>query len=298
MATRRVDGQSRFDHGAQYFTARDHRFQRYVDSWLQQGVVARWPDQEKLVVLKDGTIEKESSPQHRHVGTPTMNAICKHLGGGLQIQKQTRVEKVQQHENHRLQLIDDSGKELGQYDRLVISAPAGQTAELLAGLSPLAEVASSIDMCRCWAAMVSFDVFEKHDWAGAFVHDSFIVWIARNDSKPGRPFGSADFVIHTDHEFAVENWDLPNEQVAEKIVSEFWRVTGFAELPPAFTTAHRWKFARSTAPLEAALGMERRFDSAHGIAICGDWLRGDRVEGAFLSGMDAAGVILGSLMNR
>lgn len=37
------------------------------------------------------------------------------------------------------------------------------------------------------------------------------------------------------------------------------------------------------------------FDAESGIAACGDWAGGPRVEGAFLSGMAAAGRILGTL---
>lgn len=32
----------RFDHGAQYFTVRDSRFERFVTSWKQDGIVAAW----------------------------------------------------------------------------------------------------------------------------------------------------------------------------------------------------------------------------------------------------------------
>ena len=39
MATRRTDDGFQFDHGAQYFTARDRRFRRYVNSWIADGIV-------------------------------------------------------------------------------------------------------------------------------------------------------------------------------------------------------------------------------------------------------------------
>lgn len=39
-----VDGETlHFDHGAQYFTARDERFVRQVEDWEADGIVARWP---------------------------------------------------------------------------------------------------------------------------------------------------------------------------------------------------------------------------------------------------------------
>lgn len=41
MATRRRDG-AVFDHGAQFFTARDKRFQRWAEQWLALGIVAPW----------------------------------------------------------------------------------------------------------------------------------------------------------------------------------------------------------------------------------------------------------------
>ena len=41
MATRRM-GKARLDHGAQFFTVRSHSFQRYVDEWLEAGVIREW----------------------------------------------------------------------------------------------------------------------------------------------------------------------------------------------------------------------------------------------------------------
>ena len=41
MSTRR-DGNVRFDHGAQYFTARHPRFIAQVEAWQEIGLVQRW----------------------------------------------------------------------------------------------------------------------------------------------------------------------------------------------------------------------------------------------------------------
>ncbi|MEM9410795.1 MAG: FAD-dependent oxidoreductase [Planctomycetota bacterium] len=290
MSTRRVDGQSKFDHGAQYFTVTDDCFQRYVDSWQEQGLVGLWPNHQKIVVLQNGQIEKESSPKTRYVGVPKMNSICKHLGNGLKIETQTRIQTIECDEM-KIGLISDDGRAFEGFDRLIVSAPAGQTAELLEGFSGLAEEAGQVEMQRCWALMVSFDLFEKLDWVGAFVHDSPIAWIARNDTKPGRPRGTFDFVAHTHHDFAVQHWDEDPDKVAQLILEAFWAALGVDSMPPAFINAHRWKFARSAKPGSKI----NTFDSSKGIAVCGDWTQGDRVEGAFLSGMNAAGRIMGSL---
>ena len=60
-------------------------------------------------------------------------------------------------------------------------------------------------------------------------------------------------------------------------------LTAFAELgapPPAAWTAHRWRYADS-AP---ALTQECVWDAALRIGLCGDWLNGGKVEGAWLGG--------------
>jgi len=141
MSTRRIDGGAAFDHGAQYFTARDKRFKRYVDSWQEQGLVAQWPDKslgddQKIVVLQDGAIKSESNTDKRFVAVPAMNTICKHLAEGLQIQKQTRVAKIKSVKDsekcggNTVEIFDDDSSALGKFGRVIVSAPAEQTAEL------------------------------------------------------------------------------------------------------------------------------------------------------------------------
>ena len=97
ITTRRRDS-GRFDHGAQYFTARDERFLRHVRSWQAQGVVASWPDQnqgngDQIAVIENGEIKSYSTSEQRFVGTPGMNAIGKHLADGLELGSQSLVSK-------------------------------------------------------------------------------------------------------------------------------------------------------------------------------------------------------------
>ena len=69
MSTRRIDtaaGQVGFDHGAQYFTARDPAFRQQVDQWQDSGASARWP----------------AAGPEAWVGVPIMNAPVKALAVG------------------------------------------------------------------------------------------------------------------------------------------------------------------------------------------------------------------------
>ena len=72
MATRRValpSGDVAFDHGAQYFTARDPHFATMVAEWHASGVVAPWP----------------SAGDDAWVGTPGMNAVVKAMAQPLAV---------------------------------------------------------------------------------------------------------------------------------------------------------------------------------------------------------------------
>ena len=296
MATRRIEGGDTFDHGAQYFTARDRRFIRYVESWIEEGLVAKWPDEkldhdQKIVVLEGGEIRSESKADDRFVGLPRMNSICKHLATDLKVEKQTRVAKVTPVKGG-IELFDDNENSLGQFDRLVVTAPAAQTAELLGEFQELTKQISQIEMNPCWATMVAFEEPITDQWVGAFLHGSFLSWTARNSTKPGRNANAEHLVIHANPEWTAEHWEDDPAEVAEEMLAEFWRVTGLSPIPHNHLQSHRWKYAIPADP-----SLVRCFaDDSAVIVACGDWASGSRVEGAFLSGMAAAGRILGTLL--
>jgi len=75
------------------------------------------------------------------------------------------------------------------------------------------------------------------------------------------------------------------------MLAEFWKVTEAPLQRHQYLRSHRWKYA---IPVDASEDRCFSDDSAVVIA-CGDWASGSRVEGAFLSGMAAAGRVLGTL---
>ena len=296
MSTRRIEGDTTFDHGAQYFTVRDTRFKRYIDSWIEHGIVGKWPDSkmggdQRIVVMEKGRIKSESNSKVRYVAVPKMNSICKHLASGLDVQTQIRIGQVKP-ESGGVELFDDAGNSLGHFDRLIVSAPAFQTAELLVNFPVLAKSIAEIEMTPCWATMVAFEKPITDQWAGAFLHDSFLSWAARNSTKPGRKHDVEHLVVHANPQWTETHWEHDPEDVADMMLAEFWSVAGISSMSQIHLQAHRWKYA-----IAVEHSRERFFaDDSGTIVACGDWANGSRVEGAFLSGMAAAGRILGTLL--
>jgi predicted NAD/FAD-dependent oxidoreductase len=284
MSTRRV-GDWRFDHGAQYFTVRDRRFERRVYCWRQDDLVRSWTG--ATAVLDGGRVLPKEDHTERFVAVPGMNAICGHLAEKVDVAFETRINSLNR-VDQRWRLVAEDGTELGRFDAVVVSAPAPQTAALLETPAPgLAARAAEVKMAPCWAVMAAFARPLDLGFDGAFVNGSALSWVARNVSKPGRPDGET-WVLHGSPEWSLQNLELDREEAATRLLKAFREAIGGVELDPIHLDAHRWRFAL---PVEA-LPEDCLFDAELGIAACGDWCGGPRVEGAFLSGCAAAAQLL------
>jgi predicted NAD/FAD-dependent oxidoreductase len=287
MSTRRADVW-RFDHGAQYFTVRDPRFSRRVESWQRDGIVAPWTG--VTVVLDGGTAVAKDGPPTRYVGVPGMNALCGRLATDLDVSFGTRVGSfVRIGEQWRLG--SENGTDLGRFNAVVVSAPAPQASTLLGPVAPnLAARASGVEMAPCWAVMAAFPSPLDLGFDGAFVHGSPLSWVARNVSKPGRPDGEA-WVFHGSPEWSLKHLELERDEAAKRLLEAFRRAVGGFEMMPDHLDAHRWRFALPLEPLQETC----LFDARLRLAACGDWCGGPRVEGAYLSGCAAADRVLSAL---
>jgi predicted NAD/FAD-dependent oxidoreductase len=298
MATRRLEDGIGFDHGAQYFTVRDPGFRRHVNDWLDAGLLMPWPLDEsgrpaRFAVLnsKNG-VDREQQACERFVAVPAMNAICRYLGEGLEIRKQSRVAAVQR-EGDRLALTFHELPESLIVDRVITTAPAPQSAELLADFPHLASELRSIRIAPCWATMVLLAEPLGVAWQGAFVDESLLNWVARNGTKPQRHSPGESLILHANPVWTEESWEQPPEEVARKMLDEFWKVSRCRRQTPLHVESHRWKYA-----LPASNGgpYGPRHDQSMEVVACGDWSEeGSRIEGAFLSGWKAAGLLIDPL---
>ena len=299
LATRRTD-QGSFDHGAQYFTARDARFRATVEQWVEQGLAAPWTP--SLVAIDmagagpvrstvgDGTV--------RHVGLPAMNRIGRALAEGLAVRTDFTVTAARCSPGTdgllRWTLSGTDGKAGeaavdGSFDWLVAAMPSPQAAALLGDAGDLQAQARAMPMVPCWAVLASFDAPLDTGFDAAFVNGSALTWIARNNAKPGRDRQPECWVLHAARDWSEAELEAPAEDVCARMLEEFRKVTG-CNVAPASARAHRWRYSGPGARTDLAC----LFDAGSRAGACGDWLAGSRVEGAWLSGLELAGRILAS----
>lgn len=280
MASKRSEAGD-LDLGAQYFTARDRRFLDAIQKWRDAGWVAEWDP--ALYQYRDGALSPSPDEQPRWVGTPRMSAITRALLHDLPVTFSCRITEVFRGEQH-WQLQDSEGQNHGPFSHVLIATPAPQAAALLASAPKLAAAAASIAMEPTWAVALGFAEQLQTPVQGCFIQEGPLAWLASNRCKPGRSDHMDTWVLHASSSWSRQNIDKPKEEVIEHLHGAFAEMIGCAVPAPVFALAHRWLYARPLEPRQiGALA-----DADLGIYACGDWCLSGRVEGAWLSGLEAA----------
>ena len=290
VSTRRAE-QLRFDHGAQFFTARDPRFAELVARLERDGAVARW--QGPFATLRDG--ERGDDPRRdavRYVGTPGMSGLARALAADLDVRVGVRVDRVLRNgDGFVLELQphgDDAVRREGPFDEVVVTAPPRQAAELLRdvdGDARLAAEQQSGALMPSLCAMVAFERPLPGADGGMFVLDDEVLgWAAHDGGKPGRG-GAWTYVLHGAAVWSLANYERPAADYAADLLAAFGRALAIdaAAMPaPTHLTGHRWGYALAAGEPPAQPFVLQ----PDGLAVCGDWLGGGRVEGAFVSGLE------------
>ena len=306
LATRRrPDPDAPFDHGAQYFTARDPAFRRLVWSWVEEGLVAAW--QGRFARLDGGELSLEDEQAPRYVGLPDMRSLAEHLGRDLEILPGLRVEGLEALDARpgpahgegpgpawRLRCAD--GDFHGPFDRVLVCTPAAQAVGILDPAPELQALARSREMVPCHAALVRLAEPVPVDLDGLKLAQGPIAWAARDSSKPGRPAGER-WVLHARPGWSQEHLEDPSEAVCTVLLEAFGAALGphlGGPMPEVEgVESHRWRHARPLA--DRVPGPPARFDRLLGLGVAGDWLEGARIEAAWRSGASLAMQVLHDL---
>lgn len=290
MSTRRAEddnGPWQCDHGAQYFTARDPAFRAEVARWQQAGVAALW--NARLVSFDGNAWSTPATPLERFVGTPRMTSpaawLAQHLGEPALAQWQTTVQRLDHSEGGWTITSAEHGPHSPRYSAVLLAVPAPQAVPLLAPVSPAgAALAASARMRGSWAVMLRYASPVALPWEGAFINTGPLRWVARDSSKPGRT-GQETWLLHASPEWSEAHIEDSAESVTTALLTAFAALGGPA---PLAATAHRWRYADT----EPALTQGSWWDAQMRLGLCGDWLHGGKVEGAWLSGRALAQQVL------
>jgi predicted NAD/FAD-dependent oxidoreductase len=288
MTTRTFSG-GVFDVGAQFFTVKDERFAAFVNDWVRRGVVRDWFHSH---LIQGGEATPDGHP--RYMGAAGMRTLAEDLAEEAEVAVRTgsRVMAADRTKGgYRVTL--ESGEEL-EGEALVIALPAPQALALLeAGPMDVPEVFEEeigcVEYSPCITVLATLEgPSGLTEWGGLRIEGEYIDWIADNQRKGISPDAVA-ITIQAMPGFSRERWQWEDERLAEVLLDNARRLL---VADPASWLVHRWELGkpRSVASREF---IPCREDPR--CVLAGDSYKGYRVEGAVISGYEAARHLLDEL---
>ncbi|MGB0743866.1 MAG: NAD(P)/FAD-dependent oxidoreductase [Opitutales bacterium] len=282
MATRRMAG-GRLDHGAQFFTVRDARLQAYVDEWLDAGIIKEW--------FRHSTEDTNSEGYPRYCGINGMTDAPKQLAANLNIVRSERITELAR--NVDLWVATSESGALFTARHLVITAPLPQALALLdtTGLNYAGPDEEALRQVRYAKGLATLAILEGPSGLPESGHvrmfEKPLSWIADNRIKGISPNVSA-ITIHADSDFAEEHWESPDDLRGPLMIeaAQTWLNSKVEQY-----SCHRWGFTTPLNPWHESYYE----NAAMKLTLAGDSFGGARVEGAAVSGIEAASAVIQNL---
>ena len=280
MATRRMGG-ARIDHGAQFFTTRDPRLQKLNQTWLKEKRVVEWYDQ------VPGKTNIPSDMRYR--GQAGMTDPAKSLTQDCKLSLSFFVEKIERKKTWKVYERAGQGRML-EADHLVITIPPVQMLDLFdrsdidLGKETMARL-HTIRHTRCLAILGLLDRPSNLKYPGAQTHPfNHVDWLSDNMVKGISQIPAV--TLHASAEFSDQYWDVPDTNWGNQLLAPAQELLDAKIIS---WVSHRWGFAK---PINT-LGASHQHVAELDLTLAGDGFGGERVEGAAISGLEAAYSILG-----
>ncbi len=289
MATRRIPPEGVFDYGAQYFTARDPKFQAWVAAWKTAGTVTEWSQGFRTA---DGSLKANGEPRYR--GVPNMRSIAKSLADPLWTFTASRVTKVTWEETFWTAEIHPMRKY--RSDVMVFTQPIPQALELLdqSQIQIPSDIRGELETIAYHPCIAVLALLENlagkapvdiPEPGGMWLNGDPLSWIADNGAK-GVSSAEHTVTLHAGPEFSQSHWEADDKALIQTLMEAAspW-VTG--EVVKA--QVHRWRYSQ---PYRFYSSPFLSIDLPGTLVFAGDAFVEANVEGAVLSGMAAAEFIL------
>jgi renalase len=279
MATRRMSG-ARLDHGAQFFTVRNPLFQVYVDQWLKAGVIREW--------FRFDSHDSNLEGYSRYCGINGMSDVPKYLAKELVVYNSIQVSELVRDGTYWCARTQDGLNFSAQ--KIVITVPLPQALMLLdtSGLNYAGVDQAALHAVRYEKGLATLAILDGPSGLPSMgarrVENSPITWIADNQMKGISPDVCA-VTIHASADFSAAHWGSADE-VRGALMLE--AASTYLKANVLEYSCHRWGFTRVLNPWRHAYYS----NDALQLILAGDAFGGDRVEGAGLSGIAAAGHLI------
>ena len=258
----------RADHGAQFFTARNERFQRLIAQLCELGVVREWT--RGFPKLGPNGLEQRSPGNPRFICPPGMNSLGKAIQGGvgnesvIHVEFAATVSEIRQTPHGWTAVLENGQERHGK--TLLVNAPAPQALKLLeAHLNPVnLEALTAVHYDPCWAVIAALKTRPEPGWSGLEIENPTLAWAALDHTRR-EPDAPPVLILHASAGWSLEHLEQSPETVLEALLTTAQGLLGDWVENRISAVAHRWRYAlpRVTFP--------GTFLAQGNLVMCGDW---------------------------
>jgi predicted NAD/FAD-dependent oxidoreductase len=243
--------------------------------------------------IQEGDPDQNAEPKWNY--RSGLNALAKCMAQGLDIRLQTRIDYLQQRTTG-WRVFANSSHPVGDFDRVLITIPASQAAELIK-VSQVShtlqnEICALLDKARynpLISVMLGYRPAPEVRPYYALVNTDkahTISWLAwEHEKAPERvPEGAGLLIAQMAPQYSHDNWHKPDAELINDVAN---RIAVLLDEPlhkPIFNDIYRWRYAL---PAEKADAVQlNAITLPVGLAFCGDAFVGGRVHLALEHGVE------------
>ncbi len=282
------------DFGLTHFEADTETFSAFVDEYQTEGILKEWTDE---FALYDGTemydIDPNDDPQPKYVGTNGIQDIPRNLGRWVDIKSQEQAGGLTyigpDRTKKRAWMINLTDISVFECDAVILATPAVEAYGILQTVqnkTATRRIIRYIDEVL-YDSSISLAATYDHEvpgWDGIECEHSSVRWISNESTK--QEAEKAGLVIQSTHEFFRKHARTDDEKAKELLLEEVSDIVGPWVHQTKSTYLHRWKYFNARNPIDEYF-MELEMEEAP-LALIGDYLGGNTLENAFVSGYNLA----------
>ena len=299
MATRSVGNGSavQLDYGITHFTVKSPGFRAFVDELEEQGLAAKWS---RNIGYFDGDQLHEMNPnvKLKTYWAPTrgFDKIVQYLSRWVEVKTAEKAGGLTyigpDRRKKRSWMINLTDISVFECDAVIIAAPAPQALGVLQTAqdeTPARKIIRHIDEIRYHSAYALMALYRNREippFDGVYCDDDRLSWVINETSKKDSPQGDVGLVIQSGTSFADQHRKTAPERIEELLLERTGEIIGGWCSSPDWTDIHYWKHTQAVNPMDE-LFLEMDMEGA-ALALVGDYLGGNTLESAYLSGYNLA----------
>lgn len=260
IASRRVDE-----------TVVDHGMPVFWSSGPLRDVADALPEAPTEISLPVGDASGDRDRGGRPWAYPEgLTRLAKQMASDIDVRRSVRIATIRLLESE-IEVGDEQGNGQGSFDRLVVSAPAPQSADLLDGVdgeSARVRRLRSLVYAPGIVVLVGLRLPAHPPWFGT--RDGGpgpLDWVGIESAK-GRPVtdGAVPVVAHLSDDLSASLFDAPDAEVLRHAVPALQDLLGSGAAEPAWSQVKRWRYAAA----RSRLSYDEMNPPGSRIVICGD----------------------------